>query len=139
MTRFLYYGDIFCPKREKFVPEFSKLYGVYLLYVQKTSLNKWSKDRQRQSTIYIQTKIAKSLSQKNESKNENNFTQMSNHLKYEDPTLSKQQAASATQLLQNGENSKSKHLYSIKYIIPYKKKYTSQNVKGRRAKQISVM
>jgi hypothetical protein len=27
---------------------------------------------------------------------------MSNHLKYEDPTLSNQQAASATQLLQNG-------------------------------------
>ena len=26
---------------------------------------------------------------------------MSNHLKYEDPTLSNQQAASATQLLQN--------------------------------------
>jgi hypothetical protein len=43
---------------------------------------------------------------------ENNFTQMSNHLKYEDPTLSNQQAASATQLLQNGRNSKSKHLYS---------------------------
>ena len=64
---------------------------------------------------------------------------MSNHLKYEDPTLSNQQAASATQLLQNGGNSKSKHLYSIKYIIPYKKKYTSQNVKGRRVKQISVM
>ena len=73
MTRFLYYGDIFRPKREKFVPEFSNLYGVYLL--QKTSLNKWSRDRQRQSTIYIQTKIAKSLSQKNESENENNFTQ----------------------------------------------------------------
>ena len=121
MTRFLYYCDRFRPKREKFVPEFSKLYGVYLLYFQKTSLNKWSKDRQRKLSIYIQTKIAKSLSQKNESENENNFTQMSNHLKYEDPTLSKQQAASATQLLQNGGNSKSKHLYSIKYIIPYKK------------------
>jgi hypothetical protein len=64
---------------------------------------------------------------------------MSNHLKYEDPTLSNQQAASATQLLQHGGNSKSKHLYSIKCIIPYKKKYTSQNVKGRRAIQISVM
>jgi hypothetical protein len=49
---------------------------------------------------------------------------MSNHLKYEDPTLSNQQAASATQLLQNGGNSKSKYLYSIKYIISYKKKYT---------------
>jgi hypothetical protein len=55
--------------------------------------------------LYIQTKIAKSLSQKNESENENNFTQMSNHLKYEDRTLSNQQAASATQLLQNGETS----------------------------------
>ena len=87
MTRFLYCDDIFRPKREKFIPEFSKLYGVCLLYVQKTSLDKWSKDRQRQSTIYIQTKIAKSLSQKNESENENNFTQMSNYLKYEDPTL----------------------------------------------------
>ena len=86
MTRFLYCGDIFRPTRKKFVPEFTKLYGVYLLYVQKTSLNKWSKDRQRQSTTYIQTKIAKSLSQKNESENENNFTQLSNHLKYEDPT-----------------------------------------------------
>jgi hypothetical protein len=43
-----------------------------------------------------------SLSQKNENENENNFTQMSNHLKYEDPTLSNQQAANATQLLQNG-------------------------------------
>jgi hypothetical protein len=53
------------------------------------------------------SEIAKSLSQKNESENENNFTQMSNHLKYEDPTLSNQQAASATQLLQNGGNSKS--------------------------------
>jgi len=63
-----------------------KTLRVYLLYVQKTSLNKWSKDRQRQSTIYIQTKIAKSLSQKNGSKNENNFTQLSNHLKYEDST-----------------------------------------------------
>ena len=41
---------------------------------------------------------------------------MSNHLKYEDPTLSNQQAASATQLLQNGENSKLKYLYSIKYM-----------------------
>ena len=39
----------------------------------------------------MQTKIAKSLSQKNESENENNFTQMSHHLKYEDPTLSNQQ------------------------------------------------
>jgi hypothetical protein len=64
---------------------------------------------------------------------------MSNHLKYKDPILSNQQAASATQLLQNDGNSKSKYLYSIKYIIPYKKKYTSQNVKGRHAKQISVM
>jgi hypothetical protein len=64
---------------------------------------------------------------------------MSHHLKYEDPTLSNQQAASATQVLQNGGNSKSKYLSSIKYIIPCKKKYTSQNVKGRRAKQISVM
>ena len=62
MTRFLYYaGDIFRPTRDKFVPEFSKLYGVYLQYVQKTSLNKWSKDRQRQSKIYIQTKIATEL------------------------------------------------------------------------------
>jgi hypothetical protein len=61
--------------------------------------------------VYIQTKIAKSLSQKNESKNENNFTQMSNHLKYEDPTLSNQQAASATQLLQNGGNSKSGRIF----------------------------
>ena len=39
-----------------------------LLYVQKTSLNMWSKDKQRQSTIYIQTKIAKSLSPKNDVK-----------------------------------------------------------------------
>ena len=50
---------------------------------------------------------------------------MSNHLKYEDPTLSNQQAASATQLLQNGGNSKSnictKIYHPIKYIIPYKK------------------
>jgi hypothetical protein len=42
----------------------------------------WSKDRQRQSTIYIQTKIVKSLSQKNENENENNFTQMSNHIPF---------------------------------------------------------
>ena len=34
----------------------------------------------------MQTKIAKSLSPKNGSENENNFTQLSNHLKYEDPT-----------------------------------------------------
>ena len=64
---------------------------------------------------------------------------MPNYLKYKDPILSNQQAASPTQLLQNDGNSKSKYLYSIKYIIRYKKKYTSQNIKGRRAKQISVM
>jgi len=53
MTRFLYYGDIFRPTREKFVPEFSKLYGIYLLYVQKTSLNKWSKaDKDNRQSIY---------------------------------------------------------------------------------------
>jgi hypothetical protein len=46
---------------------------------------------------------------------------MSNHLKYKDPILSNQQAASATQLLQNDGNSKSEYLYSIKYIIRYKK------------------
>ena len=41
---------------------------------------------------------------------------MSNHLKYEDPTLSNQQAASATQLFQNGGSSKSKYVYLIKYM-----------------------
>jgi flagellar motor protein MotB len=51
---------------------------------------------------------------------------MSNNLKYEDPTLSNQRAESVTQLLQNGGNSKSKYLYSIKYIIPYKKIYKSK-------------
>jgi hypothetical protein len=33
MTRFLYCDDIFRPKREKFIPEFSKLYEVYLLFM----------------------------------------------------------------------------------------------------------
>jgi hypothetical protein len=42
-------------------------------------------------------------------------------VKYKDPILSNQQAASATQLLQNDGSSKSKYLCSIKYIIRYKK------------------
>ena len=112
----------------KIRPWILKTLRVYLLYVQKTSLNKWSKDRQRQSTIYIQTKIAKSLSPKNGSENENNFTQLSNHLKYEDPTWSNQQAASATQLFQNGGNSKSKYLYSIKYM------HTNKNIQVKVSK-----
>jgi hypothetical protein len=41
---------------------------------------------------------------------------MLNHLNYEDPTLSNQQAASATQLLQNGGNSRSKYMHTKKTI-----------------------
>jgi hypothetical protein len=64
---------------------------------------------------------------------------MSNHLKYEDPTLSNQQAAMCHSTISKWWKLKIKTFVLNKIYHPIQKKCTSQNVKSRRAKQISVM